>query len=360
MPDHEHKAPAHEHGQDHGHDHTHDHGHDHGHDHDHDHDHKHDHKHRHGHSHAGHDHDHDHGFSLIHHHTHEVDVTKVGRAFVIGMVLNLAFVIVELIVGFMYNALSLQADAWHNLGDVFSLGLSLLAFRLTRIKSNPHFTYGFRKSTILAALANAILLMIAVGVIGYEAVQRLLHPEPTEGGKMALVAFIGILVNGGTALLFMRNKDRELNMKGAYLHMASDAVVSLGVVIAGLLIAFTGWTWLDPMISLGIMLIIVLSTWSLLSDSFRLSMDGVPPGIELDKVRAAALRIPGVRDIHHIHVWAMDTTTNALTAHLVTDEGLDETGLTRLKNKVKHDLEHLNIQHVTLETETRDCETQDC
>lgn len=287
-------------------------------------------------------------------------MTRAGKAFVIGIILNVSFVVVELVIGFISHSLSLVADAWHNLGDAASLGLSLLAFRLSKIKSNEHFTYGYRKSTILASLANAILLMIAVGVIGYEAVQRLLAPEPTQGGKMALVAGIGILVNGFTAWLFMKDKDKELNMKGAYLHMASDAVVSLGVVIAGFIILYTGWTWVDPLISLAIMIIIVLGTWNLLKDSLRLSMDGVPAGIDLDKVRTVALRIPGIKDIHHIHIWAMSTTTNALTAHLVTENNLTDDRLTWLKKTLKHDLEHLNIQHVTLETEAKNCETEDC
>jgi cobalt-zinc-cadmium efflux system protein len=287
-------------------------------------------------------------------------MARAGKAFVIGIILNLSFVVVELVIGFISHSLALVADAWHNLGDAASLGLSLLAFSLSKIKSNQRFTYGYRKSTILASLANAILLMIAVGVIGYEAFQRLLAPQPTQGGKMAIVAAIGILVNGFTAWLFMKDKDKELNMKGAYLHMASDAVVSLGVVIAGIIIVYTGWTWVDPLISLAIMFIIVLGTWNLLKDSLRLSMDGVPAGIDLEKVRSVALKIPGIKDIHHIHIWAMSTTTNALTAHLVTENNLTDERLTRLKNTLKHDLEHLNIQHVTLETEAKNCETEDC
>lgn len=287
-------------------------------------------------------------------------MARAGKAFVIGIILNLSFVVVELVIGFLSHSLALVADAWHNLGDAASLGLSLLAFGLSKIKSNQRYTYGYRKSTILASLANAILLMIAVGVIGYEAVQRLLAPQPTEGGKMAIVAAIGILVNGFTAWLFMKDKDKELNMRGAYLHMASDAIVSLGVVFAGIIIVYTGWTWVDPLISLAIMLIIVLGTWNLLKDSIRLSMDGVPAGIDLEKVRSVALKIPGIKDIHHIHIWAMSTTTNALTAHLVTENNLTDERLTHLKNTLKHDLEHLNIQHVTLETEGKNCETEDC
>lgn len=349
---------GHEHDHSDGHDHEHGHGHEHDHPAAHSHSHSHDQGHNHSHAH-GHDHDHHHGFSLAHHH-HEVDLTQVGSTFVAGIVLNISFVIVEGTVGILKHSLSLQADAWHNLGDVAGLALSLLAFRVARMKSNDHFTYGYRKSTILASLANAILLLIAVGVIGYEAVDRLMTPRPTEGFAMAWVAAIGILVNGFTAWLFMKGKDKELNMRGAYLHMASDAVVSLGVVIAGILIAFTGWYWLDPLISLGIMVIIVLGTWSLLRDSLRLSLDGVPAGIDLDKIRSTALRIPGIKDIHHIHVWAMDTTTNALTAHLVIDSSLGEQGLVQSKNTLRHDLEHLNIQHVTLETETKNCETEDC
>jgi cobalt-zinc-cadmium efflux system protein len=305
------------------------------------------------HDHASHDHHH-------HHHHHEVDIATAGKAFVVGIILNLGFVVIELVVGFMSNSLALIADAWHNLGDAASLGLSLLAFWLARIKSNKRFTYGYRKSTILASLANAIFLLIAVGVIGFEAFHRLMAPQPTQGGKVAIVAGIGILINGFTAWLFMKDKDKELNMRGAYLHMASDALVSLGVVIAGIVITFTHWEWLDPAISLGIMTVIVWGTWSLLRDSLRLSMDGVPEGIDLNNVRAMALKIPGVKDIHHIHIWAMSTSTNALTAHLVTDPGLSEGNLVQLKNKLRHGLEHLQIQHVTLETETVNCEKEDC
>jgi cobalt-zinc-cadmium efflux system protein len=339
--------------------HTHDHSHDHGHDHSHNH--AHDHSHDHGHSHNhDHDHDHGHGFHFGHHHHHEVDLDKAGKAFIWGIILNVSFVVVELVIGFMAHSLALVADAWHNLGDAASLGLSLLAFSLAKIKSNQRYTYGYRKSTILASLANAILLLIAVGVIGYEAFQRLMHPQPIQGGMMALVAAIGIAVNGFTAWLFNKDKDKELNMKGAYLHMLSDALVSFGVVIAGFIILYTGWYWLDSAISLIIMIIIVLGTWSLLKDSLRLSMDGVPPGIDLDKVREAALHTKGIKDIHHIHIWAMSTTTNALTAHIVIEQGMKEEELIRCKNKFKHELEHLNIQHVTLETETKNCETEDC
>jgi cobalt-zinc-cadmium efflux system protein len=296
---------------------------------------------------SGHSHEHDHH----HGHSHTIELTHLNRAFVIGIGLNSLFVVIEVIAGFSTNSLALLTDAGHNLGDVAGLALSLIAFRLAKVKADKKFTYGYSKTTILVTLINAVVLLIAIGGIGYEAVQRLLHPEVTEGKVMAIVAVVGIVINSASALLFLRDKDKDLNVKGAYLHMASDALVSLGVVVAGVIIYFTHIYWLDSVTSLVIIVVILIGTWRLLTDSLRLSLDAVPRDIDMDKVKENILKIKGVTDIHHIHVWALSTRVNALTAHIVINESLSSVEEQRLKENVKHELEHLNIQHATLETE---------
>jgi cobalt-zinc-cadmium efflux system protein len=289
----------------------------------------------------------------VHRHHHETSRGgHVNRALVWGIWLNILFVILEAAAGFWQGSLALLSDAGHNLFDVASLALALLAFRLSHVQPNDQYTYGFRKTTILVALLNAVILLVAVGGIGFEAVQRLWHPEPIQGGIVAVVAAVGILVNGATALLFLRDKDRDLNLKGAYLHMAADALVSLGVVVAGIVILFTRWYWLDPVISFVIMIVIVVSTWSLLKDSLRLSLDGVPREVNMDEVRQAALDTPGVLDIHHIHVWAMSTTQNALTAHLVVPPGTNLQQTEGLKDILRKKMEQLHVSHSTFELET--------
>lgn len=297
-----------------------------------------------------------------HHHHHEAVVTQVNRALIAGILLNSVFVIVEAVAGFIIHSLSLVTDAGHNLMDVASLALALLAFRLSKIRSNTKYTYGYRKSTILVALLNAVILLIAIGGIGYEAALRLLHPRPMEGGVIAAVAAAGILVNGFTAYLFMREKEKDLNIKGAYLHMAADALVSLGVVAAGIVMIFTRWYWLDSAVSFVIMIVILAGTWGLLKDSVRLSLDGVPKDIDVRAVEAAMLKVPGVRGIHHVHIWAISTTVNALTAHLLIDEHADFETAGRIRRELKHLLEHLNIRHSTFEIETREeqCGEKEC
>lgn len=295
-----------------------------------------------------------HSHSHHHHghgHTHGADMSQLNRAFIWGIGLNLTFVVIEAVAGFSIHSLALLTDAGHNLSDVAALALSLMAFRLTKVKADEHFTYGYSKTTILVALVNSVVLLVAIGSIGYEAVQRFIHPEPLNGGIMAMVAAAGIIVNGATALLFFRDKEHDLNIKGAYLHMAGDALVSLGVVITGIVIIYTQWYWLDSVISFSIMIVILYGTWGLLSDSLRLSLDAVPRTVDIKKLKDSVANIPGVLGIHHIHVWALSTTVNALTAHLVVNESLDSTEEQKLKEKVKHELLHLNIQHATLETE---------
>lgn len=308
------------------------------------------------------EHNHSHSDHHHHHHNHNVVLTNVNKAFIFGISLNCLFVLIETIVGFSIHSLSLLSDAGHNLADVASLALSLLAFRLLKVKSNTTYTYGYRKTTVLVALLNAAILLLSIGAITYEAILRCFNPEPLPGKTIAIVAAIGIAINFSTALMFSSNKDKDLNIKGAYLHLMADAVVSAGIVVGGIIISYTGWYWLDPAISIIIALVILASTWSLLKDSLRLSLDGVPKDIKLEDIRKEALRIEGIKDIHHIHVWALSTTENAMTGHLVLSPALDHTQIKTVKDKFRHQLQHLNIQHMTLETEyfTDNCDTPAC
>jgi cobalt-zinc-cadmium efflux system protein len=307
------------------------------------------------HSHSDHAHSH-HGHS----HGHITELRSVNTAFYIGIILNLAFVVIEATVGLMIHSLSLLSDAGHNLADVASLGLSLFAYRMMKVKSNTIFTYGYKKTTVLVALLNAGILLISIGAILYESVHRLILPEPVRGNTISLVAAIGIVVNGITALLFFRNKENDLNIKSAFLHLLSDAVVSVALVIGGIIILYTNWYWIDPLLGILVAVAIVYSTWSLLRDSLRLSLDAVPQGINLRAVKSTIEKIPGVQDFHHIHIWALSTTENALTGHVVLNKEIGIESQEKIKKEIKHQLLHLNIQHVTLETETeaQACEPQ--
>lgn len=289
-------------------------------------------------------------------HTHEPGKNQ-GRAFVIGMLLNLAFVGVEFTFGFISQSLSLIADAWHNLGDATGLAISLFAIRMASLKPNAKYTYGFSKGTILASLANSVLLLVAVGSIGYESIQRFLHPVAPNWSTVSWVAGVGIVVNTLTALLFIKRD--ELNSRAAFLHMVADALVSVGVVLGGFAMHWTGFLWIDPAISLIICAVILAGTWNLLKSSLRLSLDGVPENIDTQAIKNLALQHEEISDIHHLHIWAMSTTKNALTAHLLLKRPLNEDDSATLKNRLKHELMHLNIQHATLELEmhhTDDCE----
>lgn len=292
-----------------------------------------------------------------------MNIEQVNRAFVIGIILNFAFVIIEVVVGLDIHSLSLLSDAGHNLADVASLAMALFAIRLLRVRATEKYTYGLKKTTILVALLNAAILLVSIGAIGYEAVHRLMSPEPVLRGKViSLVAAIGIGINALTAMLFFRNKESDLNVRGAFLHLLSDAIVSAGLVVGGFIIFYTRQNWIDPALSLLIAIVILYSTWQLLRDSLRLSLDGVPAGIEIKKIKAAIARMKDVKDFHHIHVWAISTTENALTAHLVVDRASTMDGIEKLKHKIKHELLHQNIQHATLEVEMDDapCDEPDC
>lgn len=313
-----------------------------------------------GHSHS-HDHSHSHGHGHHHHHDHTPKLDHLNSAFIIGIVLNSAFVVLEVIAGLWSHSLSLLTDAGHNLSDVAGLALALLAFKLSKVNSNQDYTYGYKRSTIIVSFFNALVLFIAVGFIGYEAVMRFIHPETIAGGTMAWVAFAGIGINGFTAWLFVKGKDTDLNVKGAYLHMAVDAIVSFGVVVSGIIIYFTHLYWIDSIVSLIVAVVILRGTWSLLIDSLRLEMDGVPKEMDLEKIKQELMKAKGVVDVHHIHVWALSTTENALTAHLVIDQNSVST-FDSIKHDLRHRLEHLSISHSTFEPEFSDekCLHVDC
>lgn len=298
---------------------------------------------------AGHDHSHSHGHGH-HHHDHTPKLDHLNTAFIVGIILNSAFVVLEVIAGLWSHSLSLLTDAGHNLSDVAGLALALLAFKLSKVGSSREYTYGYKRSTIIVSFFNALVLFIAVGFIGYEAIIRFIHQETVEGGTMAWVAFAGIGVNAFTAYLFVKDKDKDLNVKGAYLHMAVDAIVSFGVVVSGAIIYFTKLYWIDSVVSLIVAIVILRGTWSLLIDSLRLEMDGVPKEMDLEKIKQELKKADGILDVHHVHVWALSTTENALTAHLVIDPG-SALSFDSIKHDLRHRLEHLSISHSTFEPE---------
>lgn len=296
------------------------------------------------HDHAHHDHSHSHGHAG---HSHAPD--DFGMAFAIGASLNTAFVVAELIFGYAANSLALISDAVHNLSDVVALLLAWGAAWLAQKQPTQRHTYGYRRASILAALFNAGLLLVAVGGIVVEAVNRFSQPEPLAGWTVVVIAAIGVAINGFTALLFMRGRHGDLNIRGAYLHMVADAGVSLGVVAAALIIMVTGWLWLDPAISLVIAAVVFWSGWGLARDSVNLALDGVPRGIELVEVKAYLAGLDGVAEVHDLHIWAMSTNETALTAHLVRPGGTDDAFLHRVCEELSH---RFNIHHPTLQIES--------
>ena len=283
-----------------------------------------------------------------HQHSHAINAESLNKAFIIGIVLNLAFVVIEFAAGFWFDSLALLSDAGHNLSDVVSLVLALLAFRLAKVKANERYTYGYKKSTILVSLLNAVILLVAVGAIVIESIHKLSNPAVVPGGAIAWVAGVGVLINAFTAFLFMKDKEKDLNVKGAYLHMAADALVSVGVLVAGIVISRTGWYIIDPIIGLIVAVVILISTWNLLHDSLRLTLDGVPTSIDSQKIVEAIRALPGVDDVHHIHIWAISTTENALTAHIVLKQ---PESMQEVKHLIRHRLEDFGIGHATLEFE---------
>lgn len=283
-------------------------------------------------------------------HGHNHGQGSHGRAFAIGVTLNLTFVVVEFLFGHLSNSLSLVADAGHNLSDVLGLLLAWGAASLARRTPTPLRTYGLRRSSILAAVVNAVVLFMSVGAIAWESLQRVFIPEPVAGATVIWVAAIGIVVNGFTALLFLRGRRTDLNIRGAFLHMAADAAISAGVVVAGLAIMATGFAWIDPVVSLAIAAIIVWGTWGLLRDSLTMSLQAVPASIDPQAVRAYLGRLPGVATIHDLHIWPMSTTEVALTGHLVMPGGHPGD---YFLNETAHELGHrFGVHHATLQIET--------
>jgi len=294
---------------------------------------------------ATHSHHHD-------HHHHNGKLSTINTAFLAGIILNLAFVIIEFGAGWYSQSMALISDAGHNLTDVFSLILAMLAFRMAKVRSNEVMTYGLGKTTILASLINAVILFVVIGGIAWESVDRLMHPKPIDGTTTVIVAGIGIIINAFTAWLFFRNKDHDLNIKGAYLHLMADALVSVGVVVSGIVILATNWYLIDTIMSFVIIIVIFFSTWSLFKDSLVLTIDGVPKALDTKTISEKILQIPGVQNLHHVHIWAISTTVNALTAHVVVEKNATMDSIDKIKDEVKHQLKHLGVDHATLEFES--------
>ena len=282
-----------------------------------------------------------------HSHSHSHEPVNFGRAFAIGIGLNLGFVLIEAIFGFYANSMALLSDAGHNLSDVLGLVVAWAGGTLAQRASSPRFTYGLKKASILAALANALFLMVAVGAIGAEAIRRLFHPSSTEGTVVMIVAAIGIVVNGATAMLFARGH-HDINLRGAFLHMAADAMVSAAVVFSGLLIVWTGQQWVDPVMSLAVAVVILWGSIDLLKESVWMSLAGVPAGIDVDQVEVALAELDGVEAVHDLHIWPLSTTETALTAHIVTPSANYPDELLARARAVLHSF---HIEHCTIQVE---------
>jgi cobalt-zinc-cadmium efflux system protein len=290
------------------------------------------------------------------HHHHQDRSGELSRSFAIGIALNVTFVLIEAVFGFTANSMALLSDAGHNLSDVLGLMVAWAGGVMARTGSSPRFTYGLKKASILAALINALFLLVAVGAIGAEAIRRLFHPSPTQGGVVMIVAAVGLAVNGFTALLFSRGGD-DLNVRGAFLHMAADAAVSAAVVFAGLVILWTGQQWVDPVMSLAVAAIILWSSVGLLKESVWMSLAGVPAGIDVDQVESALAELDGVETVHDLHIWPLSTTETALTAHLVAPAA-DSDALIGVAQKMLHD--RFSIEHCTLQVERIHLEDAGC
>ena len=286
--------------------------------------------------------------SHAHSHSHSHAPPSFGQAFALGIALNLGFVVIEAVFGFTANSMALLSDAGHNLSDVLGLVVAWAGGLMARTGSSPRFTYGLKKASILAALINALFLLIAVGAIGSEAIRRLFHPSPTQGSTVIVVAAIGIAVNGVTAMLFARGHD-DINIRGAFLHMAADAAVSAAVVFAGFVILWTGQQWVDPVMSLAVAAVILWGSIDLLKESVWMSLAGVPKRIDVDQVEFALAELDGVEAVHDLHVWPLSTTETALTAHIVTARADYPDALLANARAVLHDRFH--IEHCTIQVE---------
>jgi cobalt-zinc-cadmium efflux system protein len=309
----------------------------------------------------GHDHSHHvsttprsgHGHALHHDHAH--GATTYGRVFAIGVALNLGFVVVEVAYGLVAHSVALLADAGHNVGDVVGLAMSWGATVLASLRPSSRRTFGFRRTTIVASVSNALILLFMTGALTWESILRLLAPEPTHGRTVIVVALIGTVVNAGSALLFMRGDKRDLNVRSAFVHLASDAVLALGVAAAGGVILATGWLWVDPVVSLALAMTILFGTWSLMRKSMNLMLDAVPEGIDPDQVKTFLQALPGVVEVHDLHIWAMSTTETALTAHLVMPRTSHDPAFLASVCKKLH--EGFDIDHSTLQIDPEEAPT---
>lgn len=293
----------------------------------------------------------DHHSHNHHHHEHYVP-KNYNRAFGVGIGLNFTFVVVEAFYGYLSNSLALMADAGHNLSDVAGLVLAWGAFWLASKKPSSQYTFGLRKSSILSALFNSIILLVAVGIILWEAVHRLMNPSAINSKIVIIVAMIGIVINASTALLFFKDKNDDINVKGAYLHMVADALISFGVVLSTIIISYTAWNWLDPVISILISFVIIYGTWDIFKESIYLSLDAVPTSIDPISVRKYLETIHNVQDVHDLHIWSMSTTENALSVHLtMKDKILDNQNLVKITKDLK---DQFRIHHPTIQFESLD------
>ena len=308
------------------------------------------------HEHHHHEHEHDHHG---HHHHHAHAIEKLSTIYIVAVALNLAFVIVEVVAGILGNSIGLLSDAGHNLSDVFSLILAMIALKLASSHATKRFTYGHRKASVLISLLNAIILLVAVGAIIVESVEKFFTPAEVNGTLIIWTATVGIVINGVTAWVLSRQNQHDINTRGAFLHMLADTLVSVGVVVSGIIINYTGWTIVDPIIGIVIAIVILISTWSLLSESLRMSTDAVPEGFDVDDIKKKIESQEGVLNVHHMHIWATSTTETALTCHIVIPEA---SMLEEVTDRVKEMLDGLGIHHSTLELETNSshCHDHDC
>ena len=299
-----------------------------------------------------HHHDHSH-----HHHHHVPDLKRINQAFYVGIGANALYTLIEFVVGIRINSLALISDASHNLSDVATLIISLLGMKLAQKGATSLYTYGYKKASILASFVNAVILCLIVIKIGIESIERFSNPPQMLGSMIMITALIGVFINGLSAFLFYKGQKDDINIKGAFLHLLVDALVSFGVIVSGIIISFTGWNIIDPIISFVIAFVILFSTCSLLKESVKLILDGVPQQISNENIQQILENHPNIASVHHIHIWALSSSENALTAHLVLKEGVSLETFMEVKKELKHELFHQGIQHATLEI---DCLSVTC
>jgi cation diffusion facilitator family transporter len=299
-----------------------------------------------------HHHDHSH-----HHHHHVSDLKRINQAFYVGIGANALYTLIEFVVGIRINSLALISDASHNLSDVATLIISLLGMKLAQKGATSLYTYGYKKASILASFVNAVILCLIVIKIGIESIERFSNPPQMLGSMIMITALIGVFINGVSAFLFYKGQKDDINIKGAFLHLLVDALVSFGVIVSGITISFTGWNIIDPIISFVIAFVILFSTWSLLKESVKLILDGVPQQISNEKIQSLLENHPDIASVHHLHIWALSSSENALTAHLVLKEDVSLEAFMHIKKELKHELFHQGIQHATLEI---DCLSVTC